>query len=449
MKYSSFLIFSALFLLMSCNNEIHRDGTVLSYIHSGDNLYLVYQDNGKNHILSASLEPLETKWEREIAGDTDAPEIRIFENYIATNCSEGTVCLLSADDGKKVIEFDSNLIFRNAAPGFAFNNGKIYSLCGGSAICSYSIDSDEPLWTYELSENEHVTVEFRIENGFLIFGSSENSIKALSVKDGTLKWKSMELPELAGIYSFPETVLADYEFVNGLSISTGEPKWLVPYEGKVRCILDGAVIAQSEDYFSVLYTENGQKIWEYPRNGTTILACEEDLNLAAFTVKNYSAMIDQDSEYFDKIYIFNVSSGEKVFETNSDSEHTVLNLTGFNENGFFIAKREKDGGGLVSIEKYSAEKFELEKTFEFILTDPDENIYVSWIHSDPSFTVIRRSDIDDTADETNYLFSNEPPALMGELESVPEIITSTKAYDIISYDDYFNVVEKNLDDFLK
>lgn len=449
MKFRTVLILSMLFVIISCNNEIHRDGTVLSYDHHNENLYLIYQNDGTNHILSASLEPLETEWEREIAGDIETPEIRMYENYIAANCKKNKVCFLSAENGDLKVEFESELIFKPGAAGFTFNNGKIYSICGNSAICAFSLDSDEPLWKYELSENENIAVDFKVENGFLIFGNSDNIIKALSTKDGTLKWKSSTLNGLADLYSFPETVLADYEFVNGLTLSTGEPKWLVPYEGKVRCILDGAVIAQSEDYFSILYTENGQKIWEYPRNGTTILTCEEGLNLAAFTVKNLSSLNEQDSEYFDKIYIFNVSSGEKVFETNSDSEHTVLNLTGFNEDGFFIAKKEKERTGIVSIEKYSAGMFILEKSFEFMLTDPDEKIYVSWIHTDPFFTVMKRSDIEDSADETHYLFSNNPPVLLGELESVPEVMTSTKAYDIISYDDYFNVVEKDLDNFLK
>jgi hypothetical protein len=379
----------------------------------------------------------------------ELPELRIFDTYIACNCEENKVCLLSSKNGKTALNFDSELIFNKSTKGFLVNEGTAYSLCNKADICAYNIENNELIWSYKLEENELITADFKVQNGLFLFGNSRNTIKALSTKTGELKWESEPLENLVDTYLFPETVLADYESVDGLDLATGDPKWVAPYEGKVRCILDGAVIAQSDDYFSILYIENGVKIWEYPRNGTTILTCEEDLNLAAFTVKNYNDVLASDTEYFDKIYIFNVSSGEKVFEINSDSEHTVLNLTGFNETDFYIAKKHTEEIGNITVDRYSSTSFELEKSFVFTVEKPEEEIYISWIHTDPSFTVIRRSSISDITDETYYLFDNESGSLLGEMTSLPEIMTSTKAYDIISYDDYFNVIEKTLDDFLK
>jgi len=450
MKYSVLILFVfSLFFSVSCNSDIHRDGTVLYYTESGGKLYLIYKNNEQNHILTADLEPLSTKWEKSISGDKEAPELKIFDKYLACNCEENKVCLLSVENGKTVISFDSELIFNKNTKGFLVNEGKVYSLCNESEICAFDIEKNELLWNYKLGESENITADFKIQNGTVLFGNSSSIIKALSTGTGELKWESEPLPNLVDIYLFPETLLADYEFVNGLDLSTGNSKWIAPYEGRVRCILDGTVISQSNDYFSALYIENGVKLWEYPRNGTTILTCEEGLNLAAFTVKNYNDVPATDTEYFDKIYIFNVSSFEKVFETNSDREYTVLNLTGFNETNFYIAKKHLQETGNITVERYSSTTFELEKSFIFSVNKPKEEIYISWIHTDPSFTVIRRSSISDTTDETYYLFDNESGALLGEMTGIPEIMTSTKAYDIISYDNYFNVIEKTLDDFLK
>lgn len=450
MKYSAFLLFFfLLFISVSCNSEIHRDGTVLYYSESDGTLYLIYQNNDKNHILSADLEPLSTKWEKTISGDMKTPVIKIFDNYIACNCKENMVCILSADNGKTKISFDSDLVFTPDSKGFLVNEGKVFSLCNSSEICAYDIEKSEMLWSYKLETGEKITAEIKIENGFVLYGNSKNKVKALSSKTGELVWQSEELTGLSTIYTFPETVLTDYEKVDGLDLSTGTAKWLSPYEGKVRCILDGTVITQSEEYFSTLYIENGQKIWEYPRNGTTILSCQEEANLAAFTVKNYNnPQLAEDAEYFDKIYIFNVSSGEKVFENNSDLEFKVLNISGFTVDNFYVALEKKQKTEKIQVDKYSTDSFELEKSFVFSIDNPGNEIFVSWLHTDPDYTVIGVSDISNTDDSSYYLFETDSSELIGKMTGFPEIITSTKCYDIITYDEYFNVIEKNLDDFV-
>ena len=246
-------------------------------------------------------------------------------------------------------------------------------------------------------------------------------------------------------------MLADYDFIDGFAITTGESEWLQPYAGKVRCINDGFVIAQSDEFFSVLFVKNGQEYWNYPRTGTTILSCNEEVSLAAFTVRNLEPQNSETAEnYFDKVYIFDISTGERIFDHTSDIDVKVINITGFSGSTFYIAT---ESGNIesknITIEKYSTNYLEKELSYTFPKGTDDPEIFITLVHSDTAYTVFKKTNILIPSDIAFYLFETESGKFLGKMTGFPEIVYGGKAIDIIDYDDYFNIKEKTLPDFLE
>jgi hypothetical protein len=74
---------------------------------------------------------------------------------------------------------------------------------------------------------------------------------------------------------------------------------------------------------------------------------------------------------------------------------------------------------------------------------------VTLVHRDTSYTVFKRTNILTPSDISFYLFETENGEFLGKMTGFPEVVYGGKAYDIIIYDDYFNIKEKKLPDFLE
>ena len=98
------------------------------------------------------------------------------------------------------------------------------------------------------------------------------------------------------------------------------------------------------------------------------------------------------------------------------------------------------------VKKYSLEK-ELSYTFPKGADDPE--IFITLVHSDATYTVFKKTNILTPSDISFYLFDTVSGTLIGKMTGFPEVIYGGKAVDIIDYDDYFNIKEKTLTDFLE
>lgn len=444
----------SLFFSISCSETFHKNGKMLSYTSEKDDIYIIYQKDLQNYLLASKISPFSEKWERNISGHPLTPAVKIFGDLLACNCKKDFVCLLERETGKTVFETESKLVFSPESVGFTVENGKVYTLCGENSVCAFDIESGEKIWENALGSDENLAAEFEIEENLFFYGTKESGITALKLADGKKAWKSETLENLNDFHAFPETLLVDYDFINGYEISSGESEWLQPYAGKIRCINDGFVIAQSDEFFSVLFVKNGQEHWNYPRTGTTILSCNEEVSLVAFTVRNLEMQSGENGEsYFDKVYIFDISTGEKIAEHLSDSNVKVINITGFSGSTFYIATESGEPEPTsVRVEKYSINIPEQELSFSSYTfpkeTDSPE-IFITLIHSDPTHTVFKETNILNPSEISFYLFETGSGELLGKMTGFPEVVYGGKAVDIIEYDEYFNIKEKKLTDFLE
>ena len=448
--FQFFLVISLLFCI-SCNETFHKNGKMLFYISEKDSMYVIYQKDQQNYLFASTLSPFSEKWEKNIAGHSETPVVKIFGDLLACNCRQDYVCLLDRETGKTVFETTSELVFSLESIGFTVENGKLYTLCENNSICAFDIESGKKIWKNAMNSKETLSTEFKIADNLFFYGTKESGITALKLSSGEKAWETGFLENLNDFHTFPETLLADYDFIDGFAITTGESEWLQPYAGKVRCINDGFVIAQSEEFFSVLFVKNGQEYWNYPRTGTTILSCNDEVSLAAFTVRNLEPQNSETAEnYFDKVYIFDISTGERVFEHSSDIDVKVINITGFSGSTFYIATESaEDENKIITIEKYSTNSLEAETAFAFPKATDDPEIFITLVHSDAEHTVFKKTNILTPSEISFYLFETENGKLLGKMTGFPEIIYGKKAFDIIDYDNYFNIQEKTLSDFLE
>lgn len=451
---NNFLLISLVFSLLlcvSCSETFHKNGKMLFYTSEKDNLYVIYQKDQQNYLFAAAISPFLEKWERNISGHPMTPDVKIFGELVACNCKKDYVCLLDSKTGKTVFETVSKLVFSPDSKGFTVENGKVYTLCRENSICSFDIESGKKIWETALNSDETLAAEFRIEENLFFYGTDLSGITALKLSDGKKVWATDPLENLNDFHTFPETVLADYDFIDGYGISTGESEWLQPYSGKVRCINDGFVIAQSEEFFSVLFVKNGQEYWNYPRAGTTILSCNEEVSLAAFTVRNLDPQDAETAEnYFDKVYIFDISTGERIFEHTSDLDVKVINITGFSGSTFYIATETgKEDAKNIIIGKYSTNSLEKELSYTFPKVTDEPEIFITLVHIDSVHTVFKNTNILNPSEISFYLFETASGELLGKMTGFPEVVYGGKAIDIISYDDYFNIKETTLTDFLE
>ena len=445
------LLVISMFFCISCSETFHKNGKMLFYTSEKDNLYIIYQKDQQNYLFASKISPISEKWERNISGHPGTPVVKIFGDMLACNCRKDYVCLLDRETGKTVFETTSKLVFSPESIGFTVENGKVYTLCEENSICAFDIESGEKIWETPLNAEDTLPAEFEIEENLFFYGTQTDGITALNLSDGKKVWQTGKLENLNNFHTFPETLLADYDFINGFSLSSGESEWLQPYSGKVRCINDGFVIAQSEEFFSVLFVKNGLEYWNYPRTGTTILSCNEEVSLAAFTVRNFESQDPESAgNYFDKVYIFDISTGERIFEHSSDINVRVINITGFSGSTFYIAT-ESGGAGSKSIiiEKYSTNSLEKELFYTFSKTTDEPEIFITLIHSDSTYTVFKKTNVLTPSDISFYLFKTENGEFLGKMTGFPEVVYGGKAVDIIDYDDYFNIKEKKLSDFLE
>ena len=441
----------SLFFCISCSETFHKNGKMLFYTSEKDNIYIIYQKDMQNYLFASALSPLSEKWERNISGHPATPVARIFGDLLACNCKKDFVCLLDRENGRTVFETASKLVFSPDSKGFIVENGKVYTLCGENSICAFDTASGEKIWETALNAEETLAAEFKIEENLFFYGTKESGITALKLSSGEKAWTSEPLENLNDFHTFPETLLADYDFIDGFDITTGESEWLQPYAGKVRCINDGFVIAQSDEFFSVLFVKNGQEYWNYPRTGTTILSCNEEVSLVAFTVRNLELQNGENGEsYFDKVYIFDIATGERIMEHTSDIDVKVVNITGFSGSTFYIATESGEAGPTnVTVEKYSTNSLEKELSYTFPKASGSSEIFITLIHSDPAHTVFKETNIQNPSEISFYLFETENGELLGKMTGFPEVVYGGKAVDIIDYDDYFNIKEKKLSDFLE
>ena len=449
----SFLILSVIALLfcVSCSETFHKNGKMLFYTSEKDSMFVIYQKDMQNYLFASTLLPFSEKWERNISGHPGTPAVKIFGDLLACNCRKDFVCLLDRETGKTVFETASKLVFSPESTGFIVENGKVYTLCGENSVCAFDIENSGKIWERPLNTEDTLAAEFKIEENLFFYGTKESGITALELSSGEKVWESGTLENLNDFHTFPETLLVDYDFIDGFVLTTGESEWLQPYEGKVRCINDGFVIAQSEEFFSVLFAKNGQEYWNYPRTGTTILSCNDEVSLAAFTVRNLESQDTENAEnYFDKVYIFDISTGERIVEHSSDVNVRVINITGFSGSMFYIATESGEAGAEnITIEKYSTNSSEAETRFTFPKETDDPEIFITLIHSDAEHTVFKKTNILTPSEISFYLFETESGKLLGKMTGFPEVVYGGKAIDIIDYDDYFNIKEKTLTDFLE
>lgn len=449
-KMIKFILIVFAVILTGCANEINKDGKVLHYEKNDKNLYLIYQNKNENHLLNVKLNPMTEKWDKAISGHPGTPSMMIYRNHIACNCKKDKVCLLSKENGEKILDFDSTFIFSPGSKGFLLDDGTVYSICGSNSLCALDVETAEKIWEVQLDNDTSISIDLQIKDDILVYGTDDGVVHTLSASDGKEIWKTEPFEELTSINLFSNTIVVDRGDIDGLDVSTGKSKWIQQYPAKVRCVMDGILVVQEEEFFRAVFVENGSENGAYPRNGTTFLTCQEELSLMAFTVRNYNEnMAESDtSEYFDKIYFFDAGSFERVFDFNSDAGHTVLNLTGFLTEKFDIALEDRNDHEKIQIDRYLVKEFEKNTSFKFSVENPGQQIYVNNMYSDSSYSIFRRTNINDQTDETNYLFKSDTGKLLGKMSGYPEIITSENSYDIVTYDEYFNIIEKSLEDFV-
>lgn len=448
-----FLILFVISMLfcVSCSETFHKDGKMLFYTSEKDSMYIIYQKNRQNYLFASTLAPFSENWEKNISGHPQTPVVKIFGDLLACNCKKDRVCLIERKTGKTVFEAVSKLVFSPDTKGFIVENGRVYTLCEENSLCAFDIESGEKIWETAMNEGETLGTEFDIEENLFFYGTETSGITALNLLDGKRVWQTNVLENLNKFYAFPETLLVDYDFIDGYALSTGESGWLQPYAGKIRCINDGFVIAQSDGFFSVLFLKNGQEYWSYPRTGTTIISCNEEVSLAAFTVRNLNPQNSETAEnYFDKVYIFDISTGERIFDYSSEEGMKVINITGFSGSTFYIAAEfGNDSQKIVSIGKYSTNSMEEELVYSFPKGNDDPEIFVTLIYTDSKHSVFKRTNVLNPSDISFYLFETESGEFLGRMTGFPEVVYSGEAYDIIDYEDYFNIKEKTLTDFLE
>lgn len=448
-----FLILLVILMLLniSCSETFHKDGKMLFYTSEKDSMYVIYQKNQQNYLLAAKLSPFSEKWEKNISGHPVSPVVRIFGEFLACNCRKDYVCLLDRENGNTVFEAESKLVFSPDSKGFTTENGKVYTLCGENSVCSFDIESGEKIWERALDTEETLAAEFDLEENLFFYGTEKSGITALDLSDGKVVWKTEPLQNLNDFHAFPETLLADYDFVDGFGLTTGESEWLQPYSGKIRCLNNGFVIAQSDEFFSVLFLKNGQEYWNYPITGTTILSCNEEVSLAAFTVRNFEPQNSESAgNYFDKIYIFDISTGERVFDHTSGEGVKVVNITGFSGSVFYVATEiENNSEKIITIGKYSTNSMEEELAYSFPKDTDDPEIFITLVHEDAKYIVFKKTNVLVPSEVSFYLFETESGEFLGRMTGFPEVVYGGKAVDIIDYDDYFNIKEKDLSDFLE
>ncbi|MGI6394363.1 MAG: PQQ-binding-like beta-propeller repeat protein [bacterium] len=448
----SLLLILPLLIFSSCNKDIHRNGKLLFYKSNGTELFILYQNNNQNNILSLKLSPLKKSWENKISGHPAKPAFFLIEDFLLCNCKKGKVCLIDKSSGETAVSIDSTAVITEDSVGFTVNDGIFYTLCKTDSICAIDIEENSLLWESKLKEEIKKPLQFKIEEKYLIYGDNNDRLIVLNKKDGKEIWKTSSLENLENFYTFPETLVAEYGEIDGFDIAEGSSKWVTQHSGKIRCVTDGLIVLQDEDFFTVIFAENGLKIWDYPKTGTTFLTCQESLSLVAFTVKNLEDSGESDSlanEYFDKVYIFEAADGNRVFEYKSSDELRVLNVTGFFSHGFYLALEEKQTSDReITVKEFSTADYGEGLNYTFSYGDLNEEIYVSYAHSDKNYTIFRVTTIATTPVETNYLFKTESAEFLGVMEGYPEVVTGTNVYDIISYDNYFNIIEKTLPDFL-
>jgi len=436
--------------MVSCSGELHRNGKMSeNYIVSKGELFLTYEHNGSRFILALKLDPLVTKWEKKIADLTDEPVFRLYGDNIVTNCKDGEICFLSRENGSKNFSFESSVIMKKGYKGLTVLENRAYSLCRKNEICSFNIETKEKLWSHQLEEGTDIVFDFMIEGEKLFFGT-ENQIHALSIKTGKKIWTSDELPDLKTYYTVGETLLVNYEVIEGLDFNDGKSKWLTPYAGdRIRCVMDGLMIGQSETHFNTLFVENGIETTNYKREGITMLDCQSELSLAAYTVrKNPDAR--EVAEYFDRIDIFNAGTGERVFDFRAEEGKTVLNIAAMHKDYFYIVVADVETDRNARVDRHSY--FEWEHDISYHIPDPQsgKNIYITLTHIDSEYTIFRSAifDFSENTPTKNHLYSSQSGEFIGELIKHPDIITPNVAYDIVIYDTYFNIIEKKITDFL-
>lgn len=455
-KSSSTVLFLILIVIstcfcISCNETFHKDGKMLFYTSEQDTMYIIYQKNQQNYLFASTLAPFSEKWEKNISGHPQTPAVRIFGDLLACNCKKDSVCLLEGKTGKTVFEAASKLVFSPDSRGFIVENGRVYTLCGENSVCAFDIESGGKIWEAVLSEGDTLRAEFDVEENLFFYGTESEGVTALNLSDGKKVWQTGKLENLNDFHAFPETLLVDYDFIDGYGISSGESEWLQPYSGKIRCINGGFVLAQSDEFFSVLFLKNGQEYWNYPRTGTTILSCSEEVSLAAFTVRNLTPQNPETAgNYFDKVYIFDISTGERIFDYSSEEGVKVINITGFSGGIFYIAAElENKSEKTITVGRYSTNSMEEEVAYSFPKGNDDPEIFITLIHTDAKHTVFKRTNILTPSEISFYLFETESGEFLGRMNGFPEVVYNGKAYDIIDYDDYFNIKEKTLTDFLE
>ena len=139
-----------------------------------------------------------------------------------------------------------------------------------------------------------------------------------------------------------------------------------------------------------------------------------------------------------------------MFDHSSDINVKVINITGFSGSTFYIATESGESESKnVTIEKYSTNSLEKELSYTFPKGVDDPEIFITLVHRDASYTVFKKTNILTPSDISFYLFETESGTLLGKMTGFPEVIYGGKAVDIIDYDDYFNIKEKTLPDFLE
>ena len=181
-----------------------------------------------------------------------------------------------------------------------------------------------------------------------------------------------------------------------------------------------------------------------------MLDCQNQLSLAAYTVKKKSDA-EEVAQYFDKIDIFDAGSGERVFDYRADEGKTVLNIAAMLNNNFYFVIADEETERQARVDRYSYSEWE--KNVSYIIPDPEagKNIYITLTYIDSKYIIFRSAimDLSENTPTKNHLYDADTGELFGELVKHPDIITSENAYDIIIYDNYFNIIEKKITDFLK
>jgi hypothetical protein len=452
MKTFNLIIFSFLAIVfVSCSTELHRSGQMSeNYIAAGGDLYVTYKNDGKRFLLAMKLDPLVTKWEKRIANLSDEAVFRLYGDHIVSNCKAGEICFLSRDTGNNAFSFSSPVVMKKGYKGLTVSGSQVFGICATDEICSYDIDTEKKLWSKKIDDYRNIVFDFMVEDGRLFFGT-ETKIFALSTETGKDLWETDELNDLKTYAPVGDTILVNYEVIDGLDTSDGKSKWLTPYTGeRIRCVMDGVLIAQSDTQFNILFAGNGSEISNYPRVGTTLLNCQEQLSLAAFTVKK-SPDTQETAEYFDRIDILDAGSGVRVFDYRAEAGRTIMNIAAMFYEHFYIVVADDETEREARVERFSYADWEKDVSYDIPDPEAGKNIYITLTHIDSRHTIFRSAimDLSENTPASNHLYVTETGELLGELSKHPDIITATSAYDIVIYDTYFNIIEKKITDFLK